>query len=118
MLDVWMDLGLHGVSVSGTRQIVEPRLGAGKGSLAGRAVFPDTLRIVEEVAQHAGGRLAIKAAGGVFSGADAARLLDAGATTVEVYSAFIYRGWDVAGKLNSELLAARARAPRRVASLA
>jgi dihydroorotate dehydrogenase len=118
MLDVWMDLGLRGVSVSGTRQVVEPGLGAGKGSLAGREVFPDTLRIVQDVAQHAGGRLTIKAAGGVFSGADAARLLDAGATTVEVYSAFIYRGWNVAGKLNSELLAARAQAPRLVASLA
>jgi dihydroorotate dehydrogenase len=117
MLDVWLDLGLHGVSVSGTRQVVEPRLGAGKGSLAGRVVFGDTLRIVEDVAQHVGGRLAIKAAGGVFSGADAHQLLQAGATTVEVYSAFIYRGWDVAGKLNSELLATRAQAQRPVASL-
>jgi dihydroorotate dehydrogenase len=104
MLDVWADAGLQGVSVSGTRHVVEPGLGAGKGSLAGREVFPDTLRIVQDVAQHAGGRLTIKAAGGVFSGADAARLLDAGATTVEVYSAFIYRGWNLAGKLNGELL--------------
>jgi dihydroorotate dehydrogenase len=117
MLDVWADAGLAGVSVSGTRQVVEPRLGAGKGSLAGRAVFPDTLRIVQDVAQHVGGRLAIKAAGGVFRGADAHTLLQAGATTVEVYSAFIYRGWDVAGGLNRELLAARAQANRPVASL-
>jgi dihydroorotate dehydrogenase len=108
MLDLWMELGLHGVSVSGTRQVVEPRLGAGKGSLAGRPVFADTLRIVQDVAERAAGRLAIKAAGGVFSGADASRLLEAGATTVEVYSAFIYRGWDVAGALNRELVAARA----------
>jgi dihydroorotate dehydrogenase len=117
MLDVWMDLG-QGVSVSGTRQVVEPRLGAGKGSLAGRAVFADTLRIVRDVAEHAGGRLAIKAAGGVFSGADALTLLQAGATTVEVYSAFIYRGWDVAGRLNAELVAARVQAQSRVGSLA
>jgi dihydroorotate dehydrogenase len=118
MLDVWLDLGLAGISVSGTRQIVEPGLGAGRGSLAGREVFPDTLRIVQDVAQHAGGRLAIKAAGGVFSGADAMTLLQAGATTVEVYSAFIYRGWDVAARINAELLAARAQAERPVASLA
>jgi dihydroorotate dehydrogenase len=104
MLDVWTELGLQGVSVSGTRPIVEPRLGSGRGSLAGREVFGDTLRIVEDVAGRAAGRLAIKAAGGVFSGADALRLLQAGATTVEVYSAFIYRGWDVAGRINRELL--------------
>jgi dihydroorotate dehydrogenase len=104
MLDVWAEFGLHGVSVSGTRQIVEPRLGSGRGSLAGRDVFDDTVRIVDDIAQRSAGRLAIKASGGVFSGADALRLLEAGATTVEVYSAFIYRGWEVAGKINRELL--------------
>ena len=56
------------------------------------------------MADRSAGRLAIKAAGGVFSGADALRLLQGGATTVEVYSAFIYRGWDVAGRINRELL--------------
>jgi dihydroorotate dehydrogenase len=61
------------------------------------------VRITRDVTDHARGRLAIKSAGGVFSGADAARLLEAGATTVELYSAFIYRGWDVAGRINHEL---------------
>ena len=51
------------------------------------------------------GRLAIKSSGGVFTGDQALTLLQAGATTVEVYSAFIYRGWDVASKINRELAA-------------
>src|SRR5262249_47758439 len=45
MLDACLRVGLQGVSVSGTRPIAEPRLGMGKGSLAGAAVFGDTLRI-------------------------------------------------------------------------
>ena len=28
-------------------------------------------------------------------------MLQAGATSVELYSGFIYRGWDVAGKINA-----------------
>jgi len=104
MLDACIEAGIDGVSVSGTRPIVEPRLGAGKGSLAGRDVFDGALRIVEDVAQHAAGRLAIKAAGGVFSGRDAYRMLAAGAHTVELYSAFIYRGWNVARRIAQELL--------------
>jgi dihydroorotate dehydrogenase len=40
----------------------------------------------------------------VFTGSDAADLLQAGADTVELYSAFIYRGWDVAGRIKRELL--------------
>jgi dihydroorotate dehydrogenase len=103
MLDVCLRVGLQGVSVSGTRPIADPGLSMGKGSIAGRPVFADALRVTRDVAGYVGGRLAIKAAGGVFSGADAADLLRAGATSVELYTAFIYRGWDVAGRINREL---------------
>jgi dihydroorotate dehydrogenase len=104
MLDACLRVGIQGVSVSGTRPIVEPRLGMGKGSLAGRAVFDDSVRITREVIAHVHGGLAVKSAGGVFNGADALALLQAGASTVELYSGFIYRGWNIAGTINRELL--------------
>jgi dihydroorotate dehydrogenase (fumarate)/dihydroorotate dehydrogenase len=104
MLDVCIGAGLQGVSVSGTKRIEDPRLSLGEGSIAGRPVFADALRITRDVAEHGRGRLAVKAAGGVFTGSDAAELLRAGADTVELYSAFIYRGWDVAGRIKRELL--------------
>jgi dihydroorotate dehydrogenase len=105
MLDVCLRVGLDGVSVSGTRQLVQPGLAMGRGSLAGRPVFADSVRMVGEVADHAGGRLAIKASGGVFTGEDAAAMLRAGATTVEVYSSFVYRGWSIARSIGRELVA-------------
>ena len=105
LLDECLRTGLKGVSVSGTRPIVESRLATGRGSLAGRAVFEDSLRVVSDVADHCAGQLAIKASGGVFSGSDALRMFEAGASSVEVYSAFVYRGWQVAGLINRELLA-------------
>jgi dihydroorotate dehydrogenase len=104
LLDVCMRVGIHGVSLSGTRSIVEPGLGMGRGSLAGRDVFADALRIVQDVVSHSRGELVVRAAGGVFTGADALRMLEAGATSVEVYSAFIYRGWGVAGLMKRELI--------------
>jgi len=104
MLDACMRVGVQGVSLSGTRPIVEPRLGMGKGSLAGRPVYADSLRITRDVAEYSRGRLVIKAAGGVSTGEHALEMLRAGARAVELYSAFIYRGWDVAGKINRELL--------------
>jgi dihydroorotate dehydrogenase len=116
MLDACLRVGIQGVSVSGTRPIVEPRLGLGKGSLAGRAVFGDSVRITREVIAHVRGGLAVKSAGGVFNGADALIMLQAGASTVELYSGFIYRGWDVAGKINRELL--QLLGPRGVRDLA
>jgi dihydroorotate dehydrogenase len=104
IVDCWAAAGLAGVSLSGTRTIEDPRLSQGRGGLAGRATTSDALRIVRDVAAHAGGRIAIKAAGGVFTGADAHRFLEAGASAIEVYSAFVYRGWGVAGLIGRELL--------------
>jgi dihydroorotate dehydrogenase len=104
MANLCMATGIDGVSLNGGRHVAEPRLAAGRGSLAGRDTFSDALRIVGEVAEHAAGRLVIRASGGVFSGEDAARMLRAGATTVEVYTSFIYRGWGVAGLINRGLL--------------
>jgi dihydroorotate dehydrogenase (fumarate)/dihydroorotate dehydrogenase len=115
MLDVCLRVGIGGVSLSGTRPVVEPRLGMGRGSLAGRDVFDGSLRIVQDVVGYAGPRLIVRAAGGVFTGGQALRMLEAGAACVEVYSAFIYRGWGVAGDLKRELL--QALASRRLASV-
>jgi dihydroorotate dehydrogenase len=106
IVDRCIDAGIDGVSLSGTRQIPEPRLSMGVGGLAGRATTDDALRILSDVAERAAGRLAIKAAGGVFTGADAFRFLSAGATTVELYSGFIYRGPGVGRSIARELLAA------------
>jgi dihydroorotate dehydrogenase (fumarate)/dihydroorotate dehydrogenase len=115
MLDVCMRVGIHGVSLSGTRPVVEPGLGMGRGSLAGRDVFEGSVRIVQDVVGYTRGQLVVRAAGGVFTGGHALRMLEAGASSVEVYSAFIYRGWAVAGDLKRELL--RALAAQRLASV-
>jgi dihydroorotate dehydrogenase len=104
MVDLCTGAGIDGVSLNGGRPVAEPRLAVGRGSLAGRDTFPDALRIVGEVAERAAGRLVIRASGGVFTGEDAARMLRAGATTVEVYTALVYRGWAVAGLINRGLV--------------
>jgi dihydroorotate dehydrogenase len=105
MVRLGADLGIDGLSVSGSRPIVTPRLATGRGSIAGRPVLPDTVRILADVAGWAAGRLPIRAGGGVFTGANTLELLRAGAAAVEVYSAFIYRGPAVAREISRELLA-------------
>ena len=98
--------GLDGVTVGGGRPVADRRLAVGRGSISGRPIRGDTLCIVADVAEWSEGRLAIKAGGGAFTGDDVLALLRAGATAVELYSAFIYRGPGVAAALNRELLAA------------
>ena len=104
MVDLCIGAGIDGVSVNGGRSVLEPALAVGRGSLAGRDTFADARRIVGEIADHVRGRLLVRASGGVFTGDDAAAMLRAGATTVEVYSAFVYEGWRVAERINRRLL--------------
>jgi dihydroorotate dehydrogenase (fumarate)/dihydroorotate dehydrogenase len=99
------DLGLDGVSVSGSRTIPIRGFPGGRGSIAGRPVFDDALRIAGDVAGWAAGRISVRAAGGVFDADDAAALLAAGADAIELYSGFVYRGPGVAAEINRGLVA-------------
>ena len=96
--------GIDGLKVAGGKPVAEPRLGTGQGTLHGGAIFERALTNVERAAALARGRIPIKGNGGVMRGADAFAMLRAGATCVDLYSAFVYRGWSVARDINRELL--------------
>jgi dihydroorotate dehydrogenase len=96
---------VEGLKVGGGRAVAEPRLGSGQGTLHGRPIFETALANVARAAGIARGRIAIKGNGGVFSGADARAMLQAGAACIDLYSAFIYQGWGIARSINRELLA-------------
>jgi dihydroorotate dehydrogenase len=100
--------GADGLTCSNTRSVLEPRLFTGQGGLSGRALFDRTPEIVSEVVAATGGAVPVAACGGVSSAADALACLDAGASTVQVYTALIYRGPGVVGELTSGLAAALA----------
>jgi dihydroorotate dehydrogenase len=91
--------GADGLTCSNTRPIADRRLSAGAGGLSGRELFADTVPIVGAVREATGGALPINACGGIFSAADALDCLEAGATTVQVYSGLIYEGPRIAAKI-------------------
>jgi dihydroorotate dehydrogenase len=62
------------------------------GGLSGRPLTERSRKIVHFVHQETGGRLPIIGVGGILDPDDASRLFDAGASLVQLYSGFIYRG--------------------------
>ena len=98
---VAVDAGADGLTCSNTRPVHDARLSVGRGGLSGRALWSHTPRIVAEMRAAVGDRPAIAACGGVASATDVATCLDAGATTVQIYSALIYEGPGVVGMLAS-----------------
>jgi dihydroorotate dehydrogenase len=59
--------------------------------------------VVAFVARETGGKLPIIGVGGISDGDDAARMLDAGASLVQLYSALIFRGPTVLREINRRL---------------
>ena len=105
LIECCVEGGIDGIKVGGGRPISEPRLGMKQGTLHGPAVFDTALENVARAAKLARGRIPIKANGGIRSGGDVLAMLRAGATCVDLYSAFIYQGWSVARRINLELAA-------------
>lgn len=62
------------------------------GGLSGSPVRDASTHVVHTLAQHLQGELPIIGVGGILSGADAVEKLQAGASLVQIYSGFIYRG--------------------------
>jgi dihydroorotate dehydrogenase len=104
LVELSIGLGLTGVVIPGNWSIPEPRLSRGQASLSGRATFERNLKIVREVAAVARGRIAVKASGGVSTGAEALQILAAGASLIDILTAFVYRGWSAAADINRELI--------------
>jgi dihydroorotate dehydrogenase len=69
----------------------QPRA-AEAGGLSGRPLTEKAHQVVHFVHRETGGRLPIIGVGGVLGADDAARLFDAGASLVQLYSGFIYKG--------------------------
>ncbi|WP_067502475.1 quinone-dependent dihydroorotate dehydrogenase [Actinoplanes sp. TFC3] len=69
----------------------QPR-GTETGGLSGRPLTERARKVVHFVHQETGGKLPIIGVGGILEADDAARMFDAGAALVQLYTGFIYRG--------------------------
>jgi dihydroorotate dehydrogenase subfamily 1 len=98
--------GVEGLTCSNTLPVPEPKLSTGRGGLSGRALSGRTPQIVSEVVAATGRAVPIAACGGVSTASDALACLDAGASTVQLYTALIYRGPGVVGELTSGIASA------------
>jgi dihydroorotate dehydrogenase len=99
LASIAQEAGADALTCSNTRTVADGRLAAGAGGLSGKALWPHTARIVAEVRAATGETMPVNACGGIFTADDALTCLQAGAATVQVYSALIYRGPGVAGSL-------------------
>lgn len=76
------------------------------GGLSGRPLFEPSTRLLSDAYRLARGRLVLIGCGGVRTGADVLVKIRAGASLVQLYTAFAYEGPALVPRLKRELLAA------------
>jgi dihydroorotate dehydrogenase len=91
--------GASGITCSNTIPVADDRMSTGRGGLSGGPLTDRTPTIIREICTATGDGLAINACGGIFTAEDARACLDAGATTVQVYTGLIYEGPAIAGRI-------------------
>jgi dihydroorotate dehydrogenase len=95
--------GAAGITCANTRPHEEPRLSAGRGGLSGKELSDRTPSMVAAIREATG--LIVNACGGVATADDARACLEAGASTVQVYTALVFEGPGLIGDLCSGLMA-------------
>ncbi len=100
--EVLLNSGLDGVIATNTtvsREGVEDSpVSQEAGGLSGAPVRDKSTEVIKMLAQALQGKLPIIGVGGITSGRDAAEKIEAGASLVQVYSGFIYRGPELVGE--------------------
>ncbi|HEX6041697.1 MAG TPA: quinone-dependent dihydroorotate dehydrogenase [Longimicrobium sp.] len=83
--------------------------GMGAGGISGAPVRRRAVEVVAHAYRTTGGRLPIVGVGGIFGPDDAWAMVRAGASLVQVWTGFIYRGPGIARDINRGLLRRMAR---------
>ncbi len=79
------------------------------GGLSGAPLFEPSTRLLREIREAAGPRLALVGVGGVADGAQAYAKIRAGADALQLYTGLVYEGPGLVGRIKADL-AARLRA--------
>lgn len=77
--------------------------GTETGGLSGAPVFKKSTEVLQKLATALQGEVPIIGVGGILSGQDAVAKIQAGASMVQIYSGFIYRGPDLIHEVASSL---------------
>ena len=95
ILELALQFGIRGIIATNTtlqRTNLQSRYQNETGGLSGQPLRQRSTEIIRYIHQHTDKKLVIVGVGGIFTGDDVWEKLSAGATLVQAYTGFIYKG--------------------------
>jgi len=113
LLEIIIAASVDGITVSNTtvarpETLLSPE-SAERGGLSGRPLFERSTAMLHHVYRQTGGAVPLVGVGGIGSGADAYAKIRAGASVVQLYTALIFEGPGLIGRIARDLSALLAR---------
>jgi dihydroorotate dehydrogenase len=87
----------------GREAVKDHRHGSQAGGLSGRPLFSLSTSVLGKLSRALAGRVPLIGVGGILTGADARAKIEAGASLVQIYTGFIYRGPEVIAEARKAL---------------
>ena len=109
IVDLVMDLKIDGI-ISTNTTIKRDKLKSNntlkneKGGLSGSPLTQRSTDVIRLIHKHSKGAVPIIGVGGIMSAEDALEKLNAGASLIQVYTGFIYKGPSFIYKINREII--------------
>jgi dihydroorotate dehydrogenase len=108
ILDLGREIKLEGIVATNTTtkrdNLSQDVSHIGNGGLSGRPLTLNAFEIVEHINDYTNGLMPIIAVGGIMTPKDAIKMLQAGATLVQIYTGFIYNGPGFVKEINTKIL--------------
>ncbi len=76
----------------------------GNGGLSGKPLKDRSTEVIAYLHQKSNAAFPIIGVGGIHSPKDALEKLNAGASLIQLYTGFVYEGWELISKINKEIL--------------
>ena len=111
MTDIMVDTPLDGIIATNATTLAsdlktpqKELRRVGVGAVSGSPLTERAIEVVRRVYERCNGTYPIIGVGGLMTGEDVKRMMEAGATLVQVYTGFVYNGLGFAGKLCKSLI--------------
>ena len=103
LIEACLKSEVDAITVANTIPVEDKRLAVGKGGLSGSKLFENTLSMINIIKSEYGYKIDVNACGGISTGDRVYQLIQAGASSIQLYTSLVYEGPGLVKDIKTDL---------------